>query len=233
MSNTQRQSWIDVRDQIHGRILDSTYRPGDRLPRDEDLAGEFGCARTTIHRAMRSLADNGIVERRRKAGTTVRSDPVTRTTLDIPITRLEVEGRGDTYGYHLISREIRQPTSLIAARFGLAGQQELLNACSLHLSNGRPYIFENRWISLQTVPEILDVDLSEESANEWLVRNRPYNRCDVQIYAHALAETDAARMDIPTGSAVLVLERTTWINGNPITHVRTLTSPGYRLATSG
>jgi len=233
-----RQSWRNVRDHIRGRVLDFTYRPGDKLPRDEDIARELDCARSTVHRAMRSLAEEGLVERRRKGGTTVTSDPVTRATLNIPITRLEIEARGHSYGYHLIMREMRSATATIAALFG---QNETgpvlhlraLHLRALHLADGRPYMFEDRWISVDTVPEVGQVDFSVISANEWLVRNRPFSRCDVQIYARTPDEDEASNMDITAGAALLVLERTTWIDNAPITHVRVLHAPGYRLVSNG
>ena len=230
MNAAARHSWTDIRDRVHARILDRSYRPGDKLPRDADLADEFGCARSTVHRAMRALADSGIVERRRRGGTTVRADPVFRATLDIPITRIEIESRGDAYSYHLISRQRLHSTPAIDAAFGLARSQAMLHVCALHLANGRPYVFEDRWISLRTVPEIEAVDLARQSANEWLVRNRPFNRCDVRIHAQASDRSDSARMKMPVGSAVLILERTTWINGSPITNVRAVTAPGYCLS---
>ncbi len=233
MKTNPRQSWKDVRNHIRGRILDSTYRPGDKLPRDEDIARELACARTTVHRAMRSLADDGLVERRRKGGTIVRPDPVTRATLDIPITRLEIEARGHVYSHHLIRKTEQAATAAIAARFGQSVPGDLLHIAALHVADGRPYVLEDRWISLATVPEIRDVDLATTSANEWLVHNRPYSRCDVQIHATTCTETEAECMEIAKGSAVLVLERTTWINREPITFVRSLHAPGYRLMSSG
>jgi GntR family histidine utilization transcriptional repressor len=107
LTQNVRNSWIEVRNAIQSKILDSTYAPGDKLPKDEDFAQEIGCARTTVQRAMRDLSDSGIVERRRKAGTIVRADPVTRATLDIPITRKEVEQKGRVYGYQLLNRSIK------------------------------------------------------------------------------------------------------------------------------
>ena len=68
MTLDTRLSWTDVRDQVRARILNRTYAPGDRLPRDEDIAQELGCARTTVHRAMQDLALSGLVERKRKGG---------------------------------------------------------------------------------------------------------------------------------------------------------------------
>lgn len=101
MTAPVRHSWKDVRARIHARILEGRYAPGDRLPRDEDFAAELGCARATVQRAMRDLSDSGIVERRRKGGTHLRADPVTRAVLDIPITRREVV---TAPGYQLLSQ---------------------------------------------------------------------------------------------------------------------------------
>ena len=91
MKITNRLSWKYVRDEIHHEILSGRYGPGDRLPRDADIANQLNCARSTVQRAMQDLSDIGLVERRRKGGTRVHPEPVTRATLDIPITRHEVE----------------------------------------------------------------------------------------------------------------------------------------------
>lgn len=232
MTIEQKHSWSDIRELIHSRILDGTYGPGDKLPRDEDLAHELGCARTTVHRAMRSLAEGGVVERRRKGGTIVCKDPVTRTRLDIPVTRLEVEDSGAVYAYHMVKCHTVMAPASVAAVMGLSECEDMLNIRALHLSDDEPFIYEDRWISLKTVPEILDVDLERQNANEWLVRNRPYNRCSVQLYAEAALGEIAEQMRVAPGSALLNIERTTWLNDAPITHVRATTAPGYRLLTT-
>lgn len=226
-----RLSWKDVRDEIHEAILTGRYGPGDRLPRDADIADQLNCARSTVQRAMQDLSDSGLVERRRKGGTRVRPDPVTRATLDIPITRREVEQKGARYGHQLIRRtETKAPRGVLAT-FELAAPQRMLRVEALHLSDGRPYILEDRWISSETVPEICDVDLTAQSANEWLVLNRPYNRCDVRFYAISADSQVAELLQIERGAALFVIERTTWIDTAPITTVKAITTPGYQLLT--
>lgn len=232
MNLESRLSWVDVRDKIHGWILDSTYRPGDKLPRDTDIAEELGCARTTVHRAMQALADGGLVERRRKGGTTVRADPVTRATLDIPVIRREIEDKGRCYGYRLISQTTSTTPVSIARNFNFPGPRDMLHVRALHLADGQPFVFEDRWICQDTVPEIHSVDLRTESANEWLVRNRPYSRCDLKFFAQSARREDAELMGTAEGEALLIIERTTWIGTRPITSVRAITAPGYRLETS-
>lgn len=228
----QRLSWKEVRDQIRAHILDRTYAPGDKLPRDADIADQLGCARSTVQRAMRELADAGIVERKRKGGTHVRMDPVTRATVDIPIARREVEKRGSVYSYQLIEQGFVKTPREITGKFELSESAELLRVRALHLADYKPHIYEDRWICTETVPEILKVDLSRESANEWLVRNKPYTRCDLRFYALSATQQHAEILDIEQGSALLVIERTTWIGRAPITLVKGYTAPGYELLTS-
>lgn len=233
MTDKRRHSWTEIRDSIRQMILDSTYGPGDKLPRDEEFAARFGCARSTVHRAMRDLAESGVVERRRKGGTMVRRDPVTRATLNIPITRLEVEQKGCVYQYQLIRQSVQATTPAIMANFGLPEPRQMLRVEALHLADSRPYIFEDRWICLETVPEIASVDLTRDSANEWLVRNRPYSRCDLRLYARPGTESDSEVLQSTTGDALFVMERTTWIGEDPITSLRAVAHPGYQLVTQG
>jgi len=229
LSGAVRQTWKTVRDTIYGRILDSTYGPGDKLPKDGDIAATMGCARATVQRAMSDLAGSGIIERRRKGGTTVRRYPLTRAVLDIPITRTEVEQRGGVYGYQLVAQSTETTPFDVAARFHLSTPVTMLRVRALHLADQRPHMLEDRWISTRTVPEIAEVDLAATSANEWLVRNRPYSRCDVRLYATKASARDAALLKTSAGEALLVLERTTWIGDDPITTVKAVAAPGYQL----
>lgn len=229
LTTAKLNSWQGIRDEIQRRILDRSLVPGDKLPRDEELAAEFGCARTTVQRAMRELADRGAVVRRRKGGTRVNEDPFTRASLDIPITRIEVEQAGAVYGYRLESAEKKALPKRVAEQFGLPSRPKMLNVRALHTADGTPYIFEDRWVSFDTVPEILNVKLAVESANEWLIRNKPYSRCDIGVYAVNASATEARMMRTSPDQALFVIERTTWIGEDPITSVRAVTRPGYRM----
>lgn len=232
MSVPARHSWKTIRGFIHQKILDSTYLPGDKLPRDEDIAKQLGCARTTVQRAMQDLSDSGIVQRRRKGGTHVRADPVTRATLDIPLIRNEVEQKGSIYGYQLVKKEMAKAPFSVFASFKLSGPGDMLNIEALHLADQRPYIYEDRWVSTVTVPEIVDVDLEKYSANEWLLRHRPYSRCDIRFYAVKANAYYAHLLATEVNDALFVTERTTWIGDEPITTVKAVAGPGYQMLAS-
>lgn len=231
MTRTARVSWKEIRDRIHATILDGTYAPGQKLPRDEDLADRLGCARSTIQRAMQDLSDSGIIERRRKGGTRVRPDPVTRATFDIPVTRIEVEDRGARYRHQLISSAMVLPPDEVAAELELTAPYPFHRVRALHLADDKPYMLEDRWVCPRTVPEFAHVDLHQQSANEWLVRNKPYTRCDLRFYAIRATSDVARELATEPGDALFVMQRTTWSGTAPITTVQAIGAPGYQLVT--
>ena len=53
-------------------ILDSGLRPGDRLPKETELAEQFGTSRGTLREMISYLALKGILERRTSRGTVLR-----------------------------------------------------------------------------------------------------------------------------------------------------------------
>jgi GntR family histidine utilization transcriptional repressor len=230
MTAPSRLSWIDVRDVIRARILARDYGLGAKLPRDEDLAAELGCTRTTVHRAMQDLAAAGLIDRKRKGGTHVLADPITRATIDIPVTRSEVEALGRAYTHRLISAQRAQSPAPIMARFGGAQPRDMLRLGALHLADARPYMLEDRWVDLATCPQILAVDFAEISANEWLVRHKPYTRVQMRFFAINADAEIAAQLGCRAGEALLTVERTTWLDDAPITTVQAISAPGYVLA---
>ena len=74
------------------------------------------------------------------------------------------------------------------------------------------------------------VDLARESANEWLVRNKPYSRVEIRVSAMNAGAETARHLETTTGSALLVIDRTTWIDAAPITTVQAVAHPGYQSA---
>ena len=191
MNSTEQQSWQSVHDEVLRRIHTRVWKPGDLIPKEVELAEQLGCARATVNRALRELASEGFLDRRRKAGTRVAAHPVRRAKLDIPVIRLEIEGRG-------------------------------------HLADGKPFMFEDRWVSIKATPTILDADLEKISANEWLVLHAPYTRGDIYFSAVNASAAEAKVLRTDPGTSLFLMERTTWENNTGITSARLLFAPGYR-----
>lgn len=224
-------SWQAVEAEVLRRIRNRDWEPGALIPNEVDLAGELGCARTTVNRALRHLAEAGYLERRRKAGTRVALNPVRRATLRIPVIREEVEARGAVYGYALIRREDGIPPLAVRSLLGLDPERRLLHVVALHLADGASYAFEDRWVDPATVPDFAKLDLARQSANAWLVQNVPYTRGTLSLGATVADRDTAQALGCALGAALFTVERTTWKEAQPITWVRLCYPPGHRLMT--
>ena len=221
--------WEAVRTEVLARIGSRKWLPGQVIPAEAVLALEFGVARATVNRALSELARSGVVERRRKSGTRVALMPVRKATLDIPVIRAEVEARGEVYGLRLLRLEVTRPPLPVAARLGFQGGQ-MMHLQTLHLASGRPFAFENRWLNRDVLPEPMP-DFGQISVNEWLVTHVSYAAGDIAFAAEGAGVEEASALAVAAGSPVFVTERCTWSADAPITWVRLVHAPGYRLST--
>lgn len=220
-----------VKDTILARIRTRTWPPGALLPGEIDLAGEFGVARGTVNRALRELTEEGFLERRRKGGTRVRPSPLRAARFQIQVVRDAIEETGAAYGYELVLRRVEDGPREVRTTLAMPEGQKLLRLHALHLADGRPYQFEERWISLAALPKAEAADFARQGPNEWLVQTVPYTEVEIRITATAAAKAIAAALGVKPGAAVLTTARTTWLDGQPLTHVRLHFHAGHELVT--
>jgi len=205
------------------RIRARIWPPGARLPNEADLAREFGVARATVNRALQSLADSGLIERRRRAGSHVTENPVRRAVLTIPVIRAGIEAAGGIYAHRLLARgEGPAPPD---CGFGPGPH---LHLAALHLADGRTHAHEDRWVNLAAAPGIREVDLEAVSANEWLVGHAPFTRGDYALSARPAGDL-AGHFACPPGTPLLAARRRTWAGTVPVTRVDLVFAPGHRV----
>ena len=231
MIDTQVISWRNVHLELLRRIKERQWPPGSVVPNEAHLATEFGCARTTVHRAMRELAEAGLIDRKRKAGTRVALHPISRVVLDIPIIRLEVEQRNAEWSYGLLKQEVRAAPASVTTRLGLERHTRMLHITSMHFADNHPFLHEDRWINIGAIPAVAKVDFAAVSANEWLIQNALYTSGDISFSASNADKELSDLLETAEGTAIFVVDRITWNNDIPITAVRLSYAPGYRLNT--
>ena len=231
MTAPNLNNWKAVEAEVLFRIQSRQWEPGQLIPNEVDLAEEFGCARATVNRALRSVAENGLLDRKRKAGTRVATNPVRRATLTIPVLREEIESRNQVYSYAVFSSKQEEPPLHIRANMRLNNGERMLHHQSAHLADGKTYVISDRWVNLEAVPNILDADFSTVSANEWLVANAPFTNGDIAFSATIADKFTADRLGTKGGEALFAIDRTTWNNEFAITTVRLIFHPGYQMHT--
>lgn len=232
MSQAHKVTYRDVKDQILGRICDKSWPAGTLLPGEVELASQFGCARATVNRAMRELAEEGIIDRKRKAGTRVVNAPRRHIKLEIPLVSQEIEQSGAVYRYALVSRTLVAAPSWLSARIGLEPEAEVLNLQTMHYANNAPFQFEDRWISTKNLPAVLEVDFSKVCPEEWLQAEAPCTQADVSFTAATVDVRMARFMSMVVGEAALTTDLTAWVDNQPLTFAQKTFAGGYRLSSN-
>ncbi len=221
----------DVKADILTRITTGEWAPGTLMPNEVDLAETYGCARATVNRAMRELADDGLIERRRKAGSRVRSAPLRQARFAIPIVRDEIEAQNAAYRYALVSKTVEDAPDWLRARLRLAPPARVLHLVCMHYADGTPYQHEDRWINLAELPAAEEADFTTCGPNEWLVATVPFSSAEISLSAGRADRALAGHLICAPGDPLFTAERSTWWEGNAITFVRLSYRPGHRMTT--
>lgn len=226
MANASHHS---IREAMQRRIHSGEWELGALIPAEILLAEEYGCARTTVNRALQALADDGLLVRKRKGGTRVSKMPVQKAKFEIAIIRDQVEATGSLYNHRLQNMQTKLLPTSICLRLGISGQTKAIYLETIHLSDGHPFAFETRWINIEAVPKALGAPFETISANEWLVKTIPFSSGDVMFSALSANENISEALDVKSGAALFVVDRTTWFEDAFITTMKLYYKEGFQL----
>jgi GntR family transcriptional regulator, transcriptional repressor for pyruvate dehydrogenase complex len=136
--SVERQSSLSdkVAKLITESILSGDLPPGERLPAERDLMGQFGVSRTVVREAVRSLAAKGLIQQQARAGHVV-SEPSPETVAESMT--LYLRGRGP-YGLEKlieVRATIETETAGLAAERASEAELAAIRAADAELSQAR------------------------------------------------------------------------------------------------
>ncbi|AYA65930.1 histidine utilization repressor [Alteromonas sp. RKMC-009] len=207
---------------IRQQILSGTWPPGYKIPFEHELVENYGCSRMTVNKAITSLVDEGLIHRRRRAGSFVARPKIQSVIVDIPDIQTEIANRGQPYGFSLLSRRKRTAQKRKTEELELGADNPLLELRCLHLASNRPFALEMRLINLNAVPEAEGITFEDVSPGHWLLEHVAWSKAQHRISAISANAEQAEALGIEEGTACLLLERQTWRGGEGITYVRQL-----------
>lgn len=216
-----------IRRALERPILEGRWAPGVKIPSEHELTALTGASRMTVNKALHRLVDDGLIVRRRKAGSFVAEPADEHAVMKIADLADEIRAAGHAYGYRLLSRRLAKMPADIAATLDLRKAEPVVALVALHLADGAPAVHEQRWISLVAVPEAREADFTAVAPGPYLLRQTAWTRARHVVGAIGAPAALARQLDIAEGSACLVVERTTWRERRPVTYVR-LSYPGHR-----
>lgn len=152
----QLASWLEA------RIADDTFKVGEAIPSETQLAQQFGLNRNTVRHAIASLAQKGLLERQRGLGTFVK-----RKALLVPVHRLDritsfiddFEINGIELDDRELSKEVIEASQEIAAKLNLREGDSVVRIERLRIADRTPFVLEQQYYDFQAFKGLLDKEI--------------------------------------------------------------------------
>lgn len=131
-----------VFDILNDRIINGIYRPGSKLPSEDQLKEEFNVSRTTIRTAISRLEERLVVYRQRGVGTYVSEHLNISNPLNefIEFPQL-IKANGFKPGYQELSSEVIEPNEELLDILQLEPEDKVLKIRKIFTANDDPIIY--------------------------------------------------------------------------------------------
>ena len=182
-------------------------RPGEVIPSEVEIAASFEVSRMTARQAVLNLMREGLVDRRRGAGTFIADNPLHRREGVLLSFTEDMKRRGLRPSSELISakKEIATPSDL--KMLNLKDPSTVIVIKRLRLADETPLALE-RVVLTSQCQKVLEEDLISGSLHDALRKNGIQPTLASGWLKARLATTqEANRLDLPTKSPLLVETR--------------------------
>jgi len=214
-----RPLYLQAEEALNRLIQDGTYRVGDRLPPEPQLAQRLGISRATLREALRAFEDKGLITRRRGLGTFINAPA---PLIDSGLEQLEsLDSLARRMGLVCTTEdlEIREEpaTSEIASRLGIAAGAPVITVGRTKVTNGviAAYMYDvlPAWV---TGVATLRASFKGSVLDYLLEQGVPLSFAWTNIIATRADSSVAAKLHVKPSTVLLLLEEVSYTQENQI-----------------
>jgi GntR family histidine utilization transcriptional repressor len=224
--------YLKLKRHITAGIADGRWAVLEKIPSEGELTRAFGLSRMTVNRALRELAQEGVIVREQGRGSFVARPKAQASMVAVKSIRAEIEARGARHQALLLESGARQADAADAERFGILPGAQLFWSRLVHLADQVPLQLEERLVNPACAPEYLDQDLTCVMPHDYLMQVAPLDCAEHVIEAELPNSATAELLHMPASEPLLILMRRTWSKGVVASFAR-FTHPASRYQFSG
>lgn len=232
MAKVLLPAYEQVKAFIKSRISAGTWKPGDPVPSEAALMAQFGISRMTVNRALRELAAEGMVTRVQGSGTRVAELHRISSRLTIRDIHEEVAERGHVHTTRVLKVEAEKASADLAKTLGLRTGARVFHTLLVHLENGIPIQYEDRYVNPAAAPDFLETDFTRTTPTHHLLLHAPLTEASYSIEACLPTAQEAKELGIKRAEPCLAMMRRT-VSGAHVASVARLIYPGTRYSFAG
>ena len=216
-----------IKNTIQAKIRSGDWSAGRKLPSENELVEALGVSRMTIHRALRELTHDGLINRVHGLGSFVAEMPRHASLIELRDIAIEIEAGGKRHRSQVLSLKSETPGPAIASQMQLPPGSKVYTLTAVHYQDDIPIQLELRYVNPELVPDFLKQDFSRFTSTSYLLKQ--FQPDEMEHIVRAVMPDEAAReaLMITRSEPCLQLSRRTWKNQQVVTHV-TMTYPSSR-----
>jgi len=226
-SETRQPRYQRIKDYILDGIAKREYTPGCKIPPELELAKLFGVSRMTVNKAIRDLAEGGILLRFAGDGTYVAERKAEAPLLDVNNIAQEIQARSHTHSTTLFLLCAEPATEEIALRLGMHVGATVFHSLLVHREDGIPIQLEDRFVNPAWAPDYLEQDYNRITPNYYLMQHCPLTDIEHTVEAIMPGTEEQSMLEISATEPCLLVMRRTWSHKNLVSFAR-LIHPGSR-----
>lgn len=196
-------------------LVNTTLRPGDKVPSERALCDQFGVSRMTVRQAIDILVNEGLLVRRQGRGTFVAP---TKLDLQLRITSFaqEMRMRGMVPSTKLLETYRDVPPAHIARALALDDGDSTYYIRRLRYADNAPMCIEEAWLPESPLPGFFDPNPPESIYSDLQARGYCPTWGEDTIESINLDRTQAKLLEVEPGAAGIVVTRRTFTESMPI-----------------
>ena len=216
-----------IKNTIQAKIRSGDWSAGQKLPSENELVEALGVSRMTIHRALRELTHDGLINRVHGLGSFVAEMPRHASLIELRDIAIEIEADGKRHRSQVLSLKSETPGPAIASQMQLPPGSKVYTLTAIHYQDDIPIQLELRYVNPELIPDFLKQDFSRVTSTSYLLNQ--FQPDEMEHIVRAVMPDQATReaLMITSSEPCLQLSRRTWKNQQVVTHV-TMTYPSSR-----
>lgn len=203
-------------------IKRGAYKPGDRLPSEPELIRQYGISRITVRQALDELEAEGLIVRRHGKGTYVAEARIEQELVRLTDFVEDMERSGQKPSSRVLAFEHETALPALAQSLHIAPGAEVVRVDRLRLADGRPVAYDTTWLPLRFGELLVGADLTRDTIYHILEMRFaiPILSGSFTITATEAPPTAADALEVAPGTALLVIERTSYTGKDEVVYVQ-------------
>ena len=196
--------YVEIADDLVGRVASGEFAAGRVLPSEADLGAAYDVSRVTVRKALERLRGSGLVDSRQGFGWFVAADPSRLELGRLGTLEAALAGQGRVAERRVLDFGFEEASGAVAA---VLGTGPVLRVRRLNLADGVPFARVTVWVPEALARSLSKADVERETFHTLLPVE--LGGASQTITAAAADPDDAALLEVPVGSPVLLCIRVT------------------------